>query len=196
MQDGDQGLGRGGRRPGGLEHHRVAEGDGRGDLPGRNGDRKVPRRDQTEHADRLAIGLNLHARPGRSQVLAVKPQGLAGEILQDARCAQGLADALGQGLALFARQQAADLRSALHQQGSGAVQHVEARLGRGVRPCREGGARGLHRLIHLGRPALGRAGHHFARVRGVQTLARQIPAHLLAANPVRELKRIGHRKSH
>ncbi|MNU75126.1 hypothetical protein D3C71_646470 [compost metagenome] len=194
MQDGDQGLGRGGRRPGGLEHHRIAEGDGRGDLPRRNGDGEVPRRDQAEHPDRLPIGLDLDARTRRGQVLAVDPQGLAGEIFQDAGGAHRLAHALGQGLALFTRQQAADLRCALHQQRPGPVQHVETHLRRGVGPAGKGGPRRLHRLIHLGRPPLGRAGHDLANVGRVQALARQIPAYLLAADPVRKLKRVRHGK--
>ncbi len=192
MQDGDQGLGRGRGRAGGLDDHGVAEGDGRGDLPGRDGDGEVPRRDQAEHADRLAIGLDFHAGPGRGQVLAVQAQGLAGEELQDAGGAGRLADAFGQGLALFARQQAADDFAPLHQQGPGAIQHIRTDFGRGVGPGTEGGAGGHDRLIDLGGAALGRAGDHIADVRRVQALARARSGDLLAADPVRKLKRVGH----
>ncbi|MNE17071.1 hypothetical protein D3C80_1100400 [compost metagenome] len=114
VEDGDQGLGRGRRMAGRLDHHRIAEGQGRRRLPGRDGDGKVPRRDQAEHADRLAISLNLDARPGRGQVLTVQAQGLPGEIFQDAGGAGGLADPFGQGLALLARQQPADGLAPLH----------------------------------------------------------------------------------
>ncbi|MNI44335.1 hypothetical protein D3C73_987070 [compost metagenome] len=115
----------------------------------------------------------------------MKPQGLAGEELEDAGGAGGLAYALGQGLALFARQQAADRLAPFHQQGPGPVQDVRADLGRGVGPGAEGGARRLDRLIHLGRPALGRARHDLTRIGRVQALARPRPGDLLAADPVR-----------
>ncbi|MNS39720.1 hypothetical protein D3C72_720110 [compost metagenome] len=119
-------------------------------------------------------------------------QGLAGEILEDPGGAHRLANALGQGLALLARQQATDDFTPLHQQRTGPVQHVEAHFRRGVGPRTEGGPRRLHGLIDLGGPALGRAGDHLANVGRVQALPRQVPADLLAADPVRELKRVGH----
>ncbi|MNC44504.1 hypothetical protein D3C75_934130 [compost metagenome] len=102
VQDGDQGLGRGGGMARGLQHHGVAKGQGRRRLPRRDGDGEVPRRDQAIDADRLTIGLDLDAGPRRGQVLAVQTQGLAGEVFQDAGGAGGFADAFGQGLALFA----------------------------------------------------------------------------------------------
>ena len=41
------------RRFGGLEHHAVAGGDGRSQLPGRHQDREVPRDDLPDHAQRF-----------------------------------------------------------------------------------------------------------------------------------------------
>src|SRR5690606_40428322 len=67
----------------------------------------------------ISVGLDLDARTGGRQVLAVGAQGLAGEIFQDATGADGLAYALGQGLALLTRQQAADLFATLHDQEIG-----------------------------------------------------------------------------
>jgi hypothetical protein len=42
-----------GRELGRLQHHRVAVGECAGALPGRNGDREVPRRDRRDDAHRL-----------------------------------------------------------------------------------------------------------------------------------------------
>jgi len=48
-------LERGERRQGGrLEHHRIAGGQGRRDLPRREQEREVPRHDRADHADGLA----------------------------------------------------------------------------------------------------------------------------------------------
>ncbi|MNQ71727.1 hypothetical protein D3C85_864080 [compost metagenome] len=191
MQDGYQGLGRGRGVAGRLHHHRIAEGQGRRRLPGRDGDGEVPRRDQAIDADRLAIGLDLYPRTGRGQVLAMQAQGLASEILEDAGGAGRLADALGQGLALFARQQTADRLAALHQQAPSPIQHVRAHLGRGVGPAVKGGRGRRHGFIHLGRAAAGRQGHDFARVGRVQALdLARAPA--LAIDPVRQFDGSGH----
>ncbi len=40
---------------GGLEHHGIAHGDGRGDLPGQHQQREVPGDDLPDHADRLVV---------------------------------------------------------------------------------------------------------------------------------------------
>src|SRR3989338_7175369 len=104
---------------------------------GRDGDREVPGREQAEHADGLAVGLDLDAGTGAFQVLAVAAQGLASEVLEDAAGADGLADAFRQGLALFARQQAADVGAARDDGRGDLVQQVRADFRRGFRPRRE-----------------------------------------------------------
>jgi hypothetical protein len=53
-QDLGQRPGAAGHEVGRLEHDAVAVGQRRRDLPGRDGDREVPRRDDADHADRLA----------------------------------------------------------------------------------------------------------------------------------------------
>ena len=47
------------RRGGRLQDDRIAEGEGRRGLPCRDRDREVPWRDQAEHADRFAVGLDV-----------------------------------------------------------------------------------------------------------------------------------------
>ena len=91
-----------------LEHDRVAVGERRRDLPGRDGDREVPRRDHADDADRLAGDLDVDARAHGGELLAGEAQRLAGEEGEDLAGAGRLADALGQRLALLARQQAAE----------------------------------------------------------------------------------------
>ena len=59
----------------------------------------------------------------------MQTQGLAGEIFQHPAGADGLADPLGQGLALLAGQQAAQVFATLHDQGPGPVEDVGAHLG-------------------------------------------------------------------
>ena len=134
-----------------LEHHGVAVAEGRRDLPGRDGDGEVPRRDDADDADGLARDLNADAGTDRGDRLARKAQRLAGEELEDLPGAGRFADALGQGLALFTAEQRAELLAAgedlvggLAQDGmslqeAGARPHGERRLGRRDRPGRIGG---------------------------------------------------------
>ena len=68
-----------------LDHHRVTERQRRRHLPGRDGDREVPRGDEADHADRLARHLGLDARPGRGELLSRRPDAFAGEEQEDLR---------------------------------------------------------------------------------------------------------------
>ena len=97
-----------GTRSAGLNTTRIAEGERRRDLPGGNGDREIPRRDDADDADRLARHLDVDARPHGGEFLAGNAQGLAGEEIEDLRGAADFADRLGQRLAFLARQQPAE----------------------------------------------------------------------------------------
>ena len=92
-----------------LEHHGVAVAERRRDLPGRDGDREVPRRDDADNANRFARHLDADARAHRRHALARQAQRLTGEELEDLPGAGGLANALGERLALFAAQQRPEL---------------------------------------------------------------------------------------
>src|SRR5690606_25494679 len=100
----------GGRRNeiGGLEYDRVAIGDGRRDLPCRNGDGEVPGRDDPDDADRLAGDLDIEPRPNRIELLAGDAQRLGGEEAEDLGGSRDLADAFRQRLALFPGQKTAE----------------------------------------------------------------------------------------
>ena len=67
LQDVDERPGAAGHEVGRLEDDGVAVGERRRDLPGRDGDREVPRRDDADDADRLARDLDADARAHRRQ---------------------------------------------------------------------------------------------------------------------------------
>src|SRR5205085_6791628 len=92
-----------------LEHHGVAERERGRDFPRRDRNREIPGRDQADDSDRLARDLDVHAGTHGWHLFARKAQRLTGEELEDVTGADGLADALRQRLALFAREQAAEL---------------------------------------------------------------------------------------
>ena len=95
---------------GGLEHHAVAVGERRRDLPGRDRDREVPRRDHADHAERLARDLDVDA--GRTEA-SFSPGARSASPAKNLKiwpARADLADALGQRLALLAREQVARAR--------------------------------------------------------------------------------------
>ena len=186
-------MGGGGRRVRGLQHHGVAEGQGRGHLPGRNGDGEVPRRNQAIDADRFAIGLDFDARTGGFQILAVAAQGFAGEILEDARGAGGFADGFGKGLAFLARQKLTDDFLALHDQAAGLVQDVRTDFRAGRRPAGLGGAGGFDGLVDVFRAAVREFGDHFLGVGGIDAFERTGGGNLLAADEMGQC--LGHQIS-
>ncbi|KAF5273145.1 hypothetical protein FQR65_LT17236 [Abscondita terminalis] len=108
-------LGQGPPQPGRkfrrLEHDRVAIGQGGGDLPGGNGDGKIPRRDD---ADR--------------DFLAALAQGLAGVELEDIAGAGDFSHAFGQGLAFFSRQDSWRLVAAGEDLTTDAIKAASARV--------------------------------------------------------------------
>ena len=86
--------------------------------------------------------------PGRteSSFSPREAQRLAGEELEDGAGARRLADAVGERLALLARQQPAELVLAREDLGAGAVEDVESLLRRRARPLRERRARRRDRV--------------------------------------------------
>ena len=58
---------------GGLEDDRVAISERRRDLPGRDREREVPRRDDADDPERLACDLNVDVRPHAGEFLAGNP---------------------------------------------------------------------------------------------------------------------------
>ena len=170
---------------GGLEHHGVAVGERRRDLPGRDREREVPGRDQPDHAERLAVMSTSTPGPHRGHPLAGKAQRLAGEELEDLAGARRLADAFGQRLALLARQQLAELLPALQDLVAGRVEQVEALLRRAPRPGREGRLGGRDRPLRQ-RPVGARVlADHVVQIGRVDVVLRVRALDPLAADQMR-----------
>ena len=138
-----------GHQVGRLEHHAVAVGQRRGDLPGRNGDGEVPGRDQADHAHRFAGDFDADARAYRGHDFTSQAQALAGEELEDVAGARDLANAFGHGLAFFTGQQGAEFFTPGQDFGADLVQRIGSGLDVAGRPGGEGGLGGLDRGIEL-----------------------------------------------
>ncbi len=150
-----------------LEHDGVAVAERRRDLPGRDRDREIPGRDHADDADRLARELDVEAGADGGALLADQAQRLAGEERKDLAGARDLADALGQGLAFLAGQQAAELFLAGEDFERNLVQRIIALLRCRLRPGREGGLRGGDRLLGLRLVGLGVFADEIVGVGGV-----------------------------
>ena len=100
-----------------------------------------------DDAERLAGDLDFDARPRRVDLLAAEPHRFAGEELEDRAGAAGLADAVGERLALLAREQSSELLLAREDLGAGAIEDVEPFLRCRARPLRECRPRGGDGLI-------------------------------------------------
>ena len=95
-------LERGDRRLlGGLQHHRVAGGERRADLPRIEQDRRIPRQDRADHAHRLAPRIGERVGLERD-LLALDLVGRAREIDQPIDRALHFADRVAQRLAVVA----------------------------------------------------------------------------------------------
>ena len=133
-----------------FEDDGVAEGERRSDLPGRNRDREVPRRDHGHDPERLARGVEQRVRVHRGIVLAARLLGLAGKIAQDLDRASRLADALLERLALFPGQLAPNLGDAGFENVGGLVEDVRPRDRRAEPPAAVGLLSGGDRGIDVG----------------------------------------------
>src|SRR6185503_2336676 len=113
---------------------------------------------------RLAVGLHGHAGTRGVDRHAVATQRLTRHELEDARGAHDFTLALGEGLAFLARQQAAEVVGARHDQRPGLVEQVGAYFGAGIRPAREGRFRGGDRTIYRLLVATRHFRDHVARI--------------------------------
>ena len=117
---------------------------------------RAPPDNQIEHAlrnagshDWLAGDLDVDVRPHAGELFARNPQGLAGEEVEDLAGAGRLADAFGQRLALFAREQAPELVAPRQDLSRDAQEDVMALLRRRSRPGGKRRVRGVDRRACL-----------------------------------------------
>ena len=124
-----------------LEHHGVAAGQGRGDLPGQHQQREVPRDDLAGHAQRRA------AVAGVLQL--VGPAGVVEEVRGDGRDVD--VARLPDRLAVVDRLQDGELAAALLDDPGDPVEVLRALAARHRAPDPVVGlAGGLHRAVHVG----------------------------------------------
>src|SRR5690349_20882645 len=142
-----------------LEHHGAPGREGRGDFPGGQVQREVPRHDRPDHADRLAhrVGKEGAAHGQRITGELIGPAGVIAERLDrhpdvDLRLEQRLAVVLGLDLG--------DLPGALLEQFRDAIEQLAAPPGGEITPVLrlEAGARRLHGRVHLRLARLGDLG--------------------------------------
>ena len=146
-----------------LHHDRVAVGQRRGALPGRDRGGEVPRGDQPDHAERPAPDVDGGAGRGLLEHLADRPPALAGEEAEDLRRAACLEARLAQGLAHLAGHVLRDVLDAGLDRLRGARQD-RAALDRGQRrPARPGLGGGTDGMVDV---LLGRAGELAEHLRG------------------------------
>jgi hypothetical protein len=175
-----------------FEHHAVAVGQGRGDLPGRDGNREVPRRDQANHAQRLTGHFNVDARTHRRQVVAGQAQAFTGEEFEDVTGAGHFADGFRQGLALFPGQQGAEFFATGEDFGADFIQRIMTRLDPGSGPRRKSSARRVDGRVDLGEVSLGVFANDIRQLRRIDVGRVVGTGNPLATDVVFETLGLGH----
>ena len=186
-EDPGNGMCRTGHQIGGLEHHAVAVGQGRSDLPGRNRRRKIPRRDDADHADRFASEFDVDSGAHRWQQLTRAAQYLAGKEFEHVAGPRHFANTFGERLAFLAREQLPEFVLARDDLVAHLVEQVGPGLHAEVRPCREGRAGGLHCPLGLHLVGLRVLGDDVAGVGGIDVLGHGGAGDPLAGDVVLQL---------
>ena len=122
----------------GLDHRRVAADERREQLPGRDGDREVPGRDDPDHADRPADGHRELVGHLRRHGLAEQAAPLAGHVVRDVDRLLHVAARLGQDLAHLAGHEPRELFLVLGQEARDAEEDLAALRRRHGAPAGEG----------------------------------------------------------
>jgi hypothetical protein len=155
---------------GGLDHHGVAEDQGRHHLPRRDGHGEVPRSHEAGHSYRHPHGhLHLLLQLGRRR-LAELAASLAGHVIRHVDGFLDVAFRLVQDLAHLARHVPCEVVLAAHEDLGGAVEDLAA-FGCGrIAPARERVAGGGDGGFHVLGPRLGEAADQVVAVGGVAIL--------------------------
>jgi ParB family chromosome partitioning protein len=140
------------RVAGRLDDDGVAHGERRADLPGEQHERKVPRHNLADDAERLPLGqLVLHQ---------LRPAGVVVEVARDERNVR--VARLAQRLAVVERLDAREQAVVLLHVPRNAVEVLGALVRRQRRPRAKGGTRRLHGDVDVGRFALNRLAQSLA----------------------------------
>ena len=133
----------------GLEHHGVPAHECRDDLPGRNGDREVPRRDHADDADRLTDAHLELVGQLRRRRLAEETPALAGHVVAHVDRFLDVAARLREHLAHLARHQLRQLVLVLGEQRAEPEQDLTALRRGNEPPARVRLLRRLHSAIDV-----------------------------------------------
>ena len=190
-----QGPGAARHQLGRLDHHAVAVGQGRGDFPRGDGDREVPRGDQTHHTEGFAGHFNVDARAHRRHVIARQAQAFTGEEFEDIAGAGHLANGFGQGLALFPGQQGAEFFTTGEDLAADFIQRIVTRLDTGGGPRRERGAGSVDGRVDLGHVGFGVFANGVGHIRRVDVGAVVGAGYPFAIDVVLKTLCLGHESS-
>jgi len=124
---------------GGLQNHRIAEGDRRRDLPSEHQEREIPRDDLPADAERLAVG--------KLRVHELRPTGMVVEVPGDERDVD--VARLADGLAVFHRLDDREETAVALDQAGERVEILGPFVARQRRPCRLRPRGGLDRGIDV-----------------------------------------------
>jgi len=172
VQDIDDRPGAAGNKVGRLEDDGVAVAERRCNLPGRNGNREVPGRDDADDAERFAGDFNADVRASGWNDFACQAQCFAGKEIENLGGADGLADAFGQNLAFFAGEKRTKLFLAREDLIGGLLQDGVTLENAGARPGRESGLGSGNRLLGVFGGSLCVKADDFVGVRRVDVLRR------------------------
>ena len=151
-----------------FQHHAVAIGQCRCNLPGGDGDREVPGGDEADHAQRLAGDFHPDAGAHGGQCFTGQAQAFTGKELEDVAGTGSFANAFGACLALFAGEQGAQLFFASQDFIPDFVERVGAGLDATCRPSRKGLLGSGYRGVELGHIGLGVFTDHVCEVGRIQ----------------------------
>jgi hypothetical protein len=175
-----------GRLLGGLEHDGVARHEGGRQLPRRYRHREVPRRDESDDADRPAHRVHLAVGGGLPVELAAREPSVSREVPQRQRHPRSFGARFPQRLAGLARHVVRDLVRTLERQLGRGGQYRRTLRATTRRPVREGGSCGFGRGSDVGPTRVGEVTQEVGRRGGAATLVRPAAAgrHPFAADQV------------
>ena len=133
----------------GLEHDGVPERQRGRDLPSRNGNGEVPRRDNPDDTERLARHFHTDAGADRGHQLTAGTEHFTPEEFEDVTGAGDFTDAFLERLSFFAREEASQFLASLENLAANSVECVGTRLDARLRPARESGTRCLDGVLGL-----------------------------------------------
>jgi hypothetical protein len=133
----------------GLQHERVAAGDGDREHPHRHHRREVERRDPGDDTERLAHGIAVHVRADVLRHVALQQVRNADAELDDLDTARHLPGRIRQHLAVFFGEDAADRVVVLFQQHAELQKDAGALRRKGIGPARQSPARGINGLLYV-----------------------------------------------